>query len=185
MEKPAATAPQRPIAQAPTAQPVVKQAPAQKESQSIVKKLEPEKKTMPVKTILIALAIVLAGVGSGYGLSKVTSGSIGLKSSKEIAEAGVKVGDVVGSSETTFKDDAQGVLQLGGVVGEGSHHLLREGGPDQTVYLTSSVVDLSLFVDHKIQVWGETFSAQKAGWLMDVGKVKVLELNAPKPFEEE
>ena len=62
---------------------------------------------------------------------------------------------------------------------------MRPGGPSQNVYLTSSVVDLNLFVDHKVQIWGESFAAHKAGWLMDVGRVKILELNAPKPFEEE
>lgn len=157
----------------------------QQASESIVKKLEPEKKTMPLKTILIAIAIILAGVGSGYGLTYFTSGAAGLKSSEEISKEGVKVGDVIGTSENSFKDSAAGVLQIGGIDGEGSHHLLRDGGPDQTAYLTSSVVDLNLFVDHKVEVWGETFSAQKAGWLMDVGRVKVLELNAEKPFEEE
>jgi len=183
----ATTPAQKPAAPAKP-QPKKTVVPAQKPvaaPESIVKKLEPEKKTMPVKTILIGIAIVLAGAGSGYGLTYFTSGAAGLKSSTEISKDGVKVGDTVGSSETSFKDSADGVLQAGGVDGEGSHHLLRAGGPDQTVYLTSSVVDLDLFVDHKIEIWGETFSAQKAGWLMDVGRVKVLELNAEKPFETE
>ena len=187
-----ATAPAPQAKSAPQSKPVVKTVPkpaavAQKpaETESIVKKLEPEKKTMPVKTILIGVAIVLAGVGSGYGLTYFTSGSAGLKSSTEIAVAGVQVGDVVGTQINGFKDSTVGVLQAGGIDGEGSHHLLREGGPDQTVYLTSSVVDLELFVDHEIEIWGETFSAQKAGWLMDVGRVKVIKLNAEKPFEVE
>jgi hypothetical protein len=37
------------------------------------------------------------------------------------------------------------------------------------------LVDLDRFVNHKVTVWGETFAAQKVGWLMDVGAVKVLE----------
>ena len=83
---------------------------------------------------------------------------------------------MVGSAdETVFKDNATGMLDRGGIDGEGSHQLVREGGASQTVYLTSSVVDLEQFVGHKVQVWGETFAAQKAGWLMDVGRVKVLE----------
>ncbi len=150
----------------------------------LVKKIE-LKSTSPLKIILIGLAIVLLGVGSGYGLNLLTSGTAGLKSTESVAKTGVKVGDVVGSSdEKSFRDQATGVLERGGIDGEGSHRLLREGGPDQTAYLTSSVVDLDLFVGHKVQVWGETFSAQKAGWLMDVGRIKALELNAPKPFEE-
>jgi hypothetical protein len=39
--------------------------------------------------------------------------------------------------------------------------------------MTSSVVDLSLVLDKKVKVWGETQAAQKAGWLMDVGRVEV------------
>ena len=76
-------------------------------------------------------------------------------------------------------------LLKGGIEGEGSHRILRPGGETQTVYLTSSVIDLSPFVDHKIKVWGETFAAQKANWLMDVGRVEVIELNAETPFEED
>jgi len=67
------------------------------------------------------------------------------------------------------------MLEQGGIEGEGSHKLTREGGESQTLYLTSTVVDLEQFVGRKVQVWGETFAAQKAGWLMDVGRVKVLE----------
>jgi len=70
---------------------------------------------------------------------------------------------------------ATGVLKEGGVDGEGTHHLEREGGVSQNVYLTSSVLNLQQFVERKVQIWGETFTAQKAGWLMDVGKLKVLD----------
>lgn len=154
---------------------------------SLVKKIDPQKKGNPMKMIIIAVVIILAGIGSGYGLNMFTSGSAaGIKSTTEIQEEGIKEGDVVGvSDDKSFKDNVEGVLEKGGVDGEGSHSLLREGGPSQTVYLTSSVVDLELFVGHRVEVWGETFAAQKAGWLMDVGRVKVLKLNAPKPFEEE
>jgi hypothetical protein len=76
--------------------------------------------------------------------------------------------------EKTFKDSATGVLQEGGFEGEGSFHLERAGGDSQNVYLTSSAVDLSLYVGKKVTVKGETFAAEKAGWLMDVGLVEVL-----------
>jgi hypothetical protein len=125
--------------------------------------------------IMVALTVFVVGVGiltgwiisGGFkGKSKTsTSGGQGVKTSKE---AGV-------SDEKTFKDTATGVLKQGGINGEGTHHLEREGGPSQYVYLTSSVIDLDSFVDKKVQVWGETISAAKAGWFMDVGKVKVLE----------
>ena len=57
---------------------------------------------------------------------------------------------------------------------EGQYHIERPGGVSQNVYLTSTTVDLSQFIGKKIRVWGETFSAQKAGWLMDVGLVEVI-----------
>jgi len=70
-------------------------------------------------------------------------------------------------------DNATGVLNEGGVGNEGTHHLVRDGGPTKTVYLTSSVIDLQSFVGKKVQVWGETLASKKAGWLMDVAKIEV------------
>lgn len=78
------------------------------------------------------------------------------------------------ADKKTFKDKATGVLQEGGIDGEGSFHLERPGGESQNVYLTSSTVDLSAYIGKKVRVWGETFQAQKAGWLMDVGLVESL-----------
>lgn len=139
-------------------------------------------------TLGTALVIVAAGTLTGFGLSKAFNpqSAIITKSAEQVQEQGIQVGDTIGSPDTnTFPDTAEGVLIVGGVDGEGSHHLLRPGGKSQNVYLTSSVLDLDQLVDHKIKVWGETFAAQKAGWLMDVGRAEVLELNAEKPFEEE
>jgi hypothetical protein len=59
--------------------------------------------------------------------------------------------------------------------GEGQFHLVRPGGDSQNVYLTSSTVDLSEFIGRKVTIWGQTQKAQKVGWLMDVGGVKVLD----------
>lgn len=82
----------------------------------------------------------------------------------------------VGSTDTkTFRDQATGTLESGGLNGEGTHKLIREGGSSQTMYLISSVVDLETFVGKKVQVWGETIRGQKAAWLMDVGRVKLVE----------
>jgi len=36
-------------------------------------------------------------------------------------------------------------------------------------------LDLSEFNGKCVQVWGETFAAQEAGWLMDVGRLKLLD----------
>lgn len=79
------------------------------------------------------------------------------------------------ADEATFKDSAEGTLEEGGMTGEGTHHLTRDGGPSQNVYLTSTVVNLDDFVGKKVKVFGQTISAKKAGWLMDVGLVKVSE----------
>ncbi len=117
--------------------------------------------------VIVFFAVVL-GVGTGFGLVKYrnASGAVGGK---------VKTATEVGVNDTkTFKDSAEGKLAKGGVDGEGTHHLVRVGGSSQNVYLTSSVVDLDQFVGKKVKVFGQTFAAQNAGWLMDVGKVEVL-----------
>jgi len=149
----------------------------------------PAKKN-PLRSLIISLVMVIAGTASGYFLSqtfaKDQSVTPDAQSAQEALEQGVKVGDVVGHPDKeTFSDEAEGVLVKGGIAGEGSHHLMREGGPSQSVYLTSSVLDLDQLVNHRIKVWGETFAAQSAGWLMDVGRVEILELDASKPFDEE
>lgn len=132
---------------------------------------------------LVAVALVL-GVASGFGLYKALPGNpqtSGVDNSGQVT-SGIKVGDVVGSAdEKIFKDKAEGVIEKGTTSGEGSHSLLRSGGASKTANLTSSVIDLDQFVGMRVEVWGETFAAQKSGWLMDVGRIKVLELNAPKP----
>lgn len=124
--------------------------------------------------------ILAAGILSGFGLFKVRAG-VGSsegepKASPTASKAKVEVGKTYGKSDDLiFSDEAEGVLAEGGLDGEGSHHLVRTNGSTNKVYLTSSVLDLSDFVGFKIRVWGETFAAQKAGWLMDVGKIRVLE----------
>ena len=117
-----------------------------------------------------AFLVVLAGVGTGYFLSGRSLG----ESSKEVAPGAEASATEAGlSDEATFRDSAEGTLESGGVDGEGTHHLVREGGESQYVYLTSTVIDLESYVGKKVTVWGETISARKAGWLMDVGKIKV------------
>lgn len=127
--------------------------------------------------LLIALIIaVVLGIGSGYALSKreatsVSSTTGGITSSSKITK-----GTTIGSGDTKiFKDTAEGILKSGGIDGEGAYHLSRPGGDSQSVYLTSSLIDLSQFLGRKIKVWGETQQAKVAGWLMDVGKLEVLQ----------
>ncbi len=159
-------------------------------SPGIVKPLEPaELKSARPKKLIFLIVIILLGIASGWGISRMSGSSVAisgqLTSPESVTASSLKVGEIVGvPDEKSFRDKADGVLAEGGFEGEGSYHLLRDGGKTQNVYLTSSIVDLSLFVGHKITVWGETFSAQKAGWLMDVGRVQIVELNAKPPFEE-
>lgn len=121
--------------------------------------------------ILGSLLVVLLGVGAGWLLSG--RGKGGTATAVPGAKTSPKEAGLV--DEATFRDSAEGILKSGGVDGEGTHHLVRDGGPSQNVYLTSTVIDLESFAGKKVMVWGETISARQAGWLMDVGKIKVIE----------
>jgi len=90
-------------------------------------------------------------------------------------KAEIQVGKVYGDTNSTFKDSATGSVEKGAINGVGTHILNRDGGASQRVSMTSSVVDLDLFVGHKVEIKGQTNSSNKTGWLMDVGTVKVLE----------
>lgn len=128
-----------------------------------------------VPLIAIALAVVLAGAATGWAIAKVESPS---SSSEQAAvNQGELAGDEAGiGDESKFeKETPEGVLVEGGLDGEGTHHLDRGAGPDKMVYLTSSVINLDNWVGKKVRVWGNTMTAQKAPWLMDVGKIKVIE----------
>ncbi len=125
------------------------------------------------KILIGGLVIVFVGILSGYmlhasgkGISqKTTSQTGGTDNSQKAASSGNQV----------FSDSTEGTLEAGSMGGEGTHKLVRLGGESQTVYLTSSFMDLSKYEGKKVRVWGQTFAAKKAGWLMDVGKVEVLE----------
>jgi hypothetical protein len=125
------------------------------------------------KPLIILIVVAILGVGTGFGLAQMSSGS-----GKSIIPlpkvSSVEKGKTYGATDTSaFKDTAEGTLKEGGIEGEGQYHLVRPGGDSQNVYMTSSTVDLSQFIDKKVKVWGATQTAQHAGWLMDVGKVEV------------
>ena len=150
---------------------------------AILHNLRSAAKGLPHK-ILVGLLVVavFAGVGTGYVLSRTlptknTASTSGSPSSQIEAAPGATVtGNKIGIQDTkTFSDCAQGQLEKGGIQGEGTHHLIREGGPSQTAYLTSSVVDLDQFVGKTVKVCGQTIASQHAGWLMDVGIVTILQ----------
>lgn len=157
--------------------------------------LKNENSTMKSKKIFVPalVVIILLGLGTGLVAAKLTAPAstttpvattqtTDTGTSAKPAETAVKVGQVFGAKDASaFKDSVEGVLVAGGVGGEGSHHIVRVGGASQNVYLTSSIVDLKLFEGSKVKVSGETFKGQKAGWLMDVGRVEVKELNSALP----
>lgn len=126
--------------------------------------------------IILFLVLAVLGVGTGYLLSQTQGPSFsGVPGGSVSKNGGVQKGKTYGSSDQqTFKDSAEGTLREGGIDGEGAYHLERQGGESQNVYLTSSVLDLSQFIGKKVKVWGETHTAAKAGWLMDVGRLQVL-----------
>ncbi len=136
--------------------------------------------------LMIALTIVavLAGVGTGFGTFRLTNKGSAEELATVPTTGGVQVGDEFGSKDEAFDSHAIGYIEEGGLDGEGSHKLLRPGGDSQTVYLTSSVTDIDLFIGMEVEVWGETFKGQKAGWFMDVGRIKVVNTNAQPPTEE-
>lgn len=121
--------------------------------------------------IVGSLVVVLLGIGTGWLLSGKASGRSATAPNVKVTanEAGIL-------DESTFKGDtAEGTLVEGGINGEGTHHIERDGGASQNVYLASTVIDLQSFVGKKVKVWGETQSTKKAGWFMDVIKLKVIE----------
>ena len=135
------------------------------------------KNSITPKIIVMLLAVVILGVLSGFVVSGKSSTltNSSSKSGGVFNSSSASKGTVVGSDDTgTFKDTTEGTVKEGGINGEGAFHLVRPGGDSQNVYLTSSTVDLSKFIDKKIKVWGQTQKAQYAGWLMDVGRIEVL-----------
>ena len=144
-------------------------------AQSVLKTFPQNKelKKRSLNTIVVTFVVVLLGISTGYLLSRTTLGSSGtsLNPGSE-SDSQVKTEETVDLSEFSEEEAPIGILQKGGIDGEGTHRLERPGGPSKSVYLTSTVLDLESYVGKKVQVWGETLSAVKAGWLMDVVKIK-------------
>lgn len=122
--------------------------------------------------VLSSFVVVFLGIVTGWLISgkleSINSSNSGPKVKSTQTEAGILPKDFKG-------DSATGVLELGGIKGEGTHHLTNEAGPSHYVYLTSSVVDLDKFIGKKVQVWGDTLAAKQAPWLMDIVMVKVVQ----------
>lgn len=129
------------------------------------------KKFLP---IIVVILLTTAGVFSGLVLSS-RSKSIsqqGAKGEEELPQ------EIKQSFAQTFRDQTEGILEKNDALdkyAQGTHKLIRPGGESQTAYLTSSVLDLEQYVDKKVKVYGETFGSSQVGWLMDVGKVEVID----------
>ncbi len=144
-------------------------------------------KNSRIKFVMAGVIAVVLGIATGYGGYELYAKTGGLGTEQPIATVAsdqAQAGDVFGSANVEdFPNQAQGYLEAGGTDGEGTHTLLRPGGPSQSVTLTSSVTDLDKLVGMEIEVWGETFKGQKAAWLMDVGRVKIVKVEGEKPLE--
>lgn len=87
----------------------------------------------------------------------------------------VEIGKLYGNLSQAFKDTATGTIEKGSINGEGTHILNRPGGLSQRASLTSSVIDLDLFIGKNVEIKGETNSSTKTSWLLDVGTIKIIE----------
>ena len=144
--------------------------------EKIIHDLKGSPKTDKTKLMLMITSVLVVGAGvlTGYFLFQ-AKGKVTFLNKNGGSGKLIKSGKMVGSTDKkSFRDVAEGKLERGGIDGEGTHKLIRPGGESQNVYLTSSIVDLEQYVGKKVRVWGETFTAQKAGWLMDVGRIEIL-----------
>ncbi|MBP9817651.1 hypothetical protein KBC75_02740 [Candidatus Shapirobacteria bacterium] len=141
-------------------------------------------------SLSLIIIIVFLGLGLGFWLSRLNPSAVTtsnnsptVDSSTQVAVSTdnisdsqqLKTGKLYGNTSKNFTDTASGTIDKGGVNGEGTHTLNRPGGASQRAALTSSAVDLDLFVGKKVEVKGETNRSNKASWLMDVGSIKILE----------
>lgn len=129
------------------------------------------------KIIIITFILVVIGLGAATG-NFLAGGKIGLLPGAEELKVEPGKPPPPHLDTQTFRDKAVGVIEKNDIndkYAQGTHKLVREGGPSQTAYLVSSVVDLNLYLGKKVEVWGETFASTQVGWLMDVGKVNILE----------
>ncbi len=122
---------------------------------------------------VVAIAVILLGVGVGKILSG--SGGLGGGDNKIAAPGAKQTASEAGRDSEECNTEAEGKLEEGGIDGEGTHKLVRSADVSKNVYLGSTVIDLQTFVGKKVKVTGQTISGKKAGWLMDVCKIKVTE----------
>jgi hypothetical protein len=143
------------------------------EEEHIVKRIDPAiNATMKKTIILVYIVLILVGIGTGFLLSRTVKPATSKNTTG--TPKTIKTDTISGSTdEITFKDSAVGKIEKGGGNKVGTHSLIREGGPSQTAYLISSVLDLNEFIGKNVKVWGQSQQTQES-WLMDVGKIELL-----------
>ncbi len=143
--------------------------------QQVLRKFSnPQKKNVFIPVLLVIL-VVLAGVGTGWFLSGgALAGKTAIPRGENAPGVEESNGEAGVSDESTFNNTAEGKLEKGGIEGDGTHRLIRGADPSKYIALTSTVIDLDSFVGKEVQIWGQTLAAQKAPWLMDVGKIKII-----------
>lgn len=138
--------------------------------QPLEKKPPTDRQKLYIALGAVFFILIIAGVGTGYLLARPGSGSVSVGGQISSTSGG----KTFGSSDTkTFTDSAVGTIEKDGIGGEGTHKLVREGGPSQTACLVSSVLDLDAFVGKKVKVTSKTMAAKKCPWLMDVGRIEL------------
>ncbi len=121
-----------------------------------------------IVVLVVYVVLLFLGVGTGYLLSQKGAGPLAPKG------APITTNKIIGVQDaSTFKDCATGKLEKDGLDGEGTHKLIRDGGPSQTAYLISSIVDLDQYVGLTVKACGQTLAAKKVSWLMDVGRLEL------------
>ncbi|CAN5317393.1 hypothetical protein BH10PAT1_BH10PAT1_3920 [soil metagenome] len=139
--------------------------------ESVVKPLQ----TTNTKPMMIGAAIIIIVVGIGVGYMVSNKKSVSTTSTASTSVVKVNKDEAGVTDLTNYKDTATGTLQVGGIKGEGTYHLDRPGGATQTVYLNSAILNMGPFVGKKVQVWGQSQASDRAPWLMDVGKIQVVQ----------
>ena len=150
----------------------------QQSSGSITQPMEPKKTAKffaKIVPLLLIIVLIGAGIFTGLMLSSVNKS----KASQEnvLSEENLAP-EIKENFSQTFKDEAEGIVEKNDdfeKYAQGPWKLIRTGGESQTAYLTSSVMDLDEFIGKKVKVYGETFGSDQVSWLMDVGKVEVIE----------
>ena len=150
----------------------------QQSSSSITQPMEP-KKTGKIfaKIVPLLLIIVLIGAGIFTGLMLTSVNKSKASQGNVLSEENLAP-EIKENFSQTFKDEAEGIVEKNDdfeKYAQGPWKLIRAGGESQTAYLTSSVMDLDEFIGKKVKVYGETFGSDQVSWLMDVGKVEVIE----------